>query len=127
MLENDQGMAKLAGIFDKYPNVFVDVAFTHNMRQPTHYTVGKAREFYIKYRDRILFGTDVFAAGAAASGFLNERKVLETDQVTSGLHGGPKLEGLKLPDAVLNHIYYWNTARLIPRVRQVLEARNFKI
>ena len=127
MLENDQGMAKLAGIFDKYPNVFVDVAFTHNARQPAHYTVSKAREFYIKYRDRILFGTDVFAAGAGADGFLNERKVLETNEVTSGLHGGPKMEGFKRPDPVLNHIYYWNAARLIPRVRQVLEARKFKI
>jgi predicted TIM-barrel fold metal-dependent hydrolase len=127
MLENDQGLDKLAGIFDQCPNVFVDLAFTHNMRQSANYTVSKAREFYIKYRDRILFGSDVFAAGAGASGFLNERKVLETDQVTNGLHGGPKLEGFNLPDLVLNHIYYWNAARLIPRVRQVLEARNFKI
>ncbi len=127
MLQNDQGMEKLAGIFDKYPNVFVDVAFTHNARQPAQYTVNKAREFYIKYQDRILFGSDVFAAGVGASGFLNERKVLETDQVTNGLHGGPQLEGFKLPDSVLNHIYYWNAARLIPRVRQVLEARGFKI
>ena len=127
MLQNDQGMAKLAGIFDKYPNVFVDVAFTHNARQPENYTVSKAREFYIKYCDRILFGTDVFGAGGTASGFLNERKILETDQVTNGVHNGPKLEGFKLPDPVLNHIYYWNAARLIPRVRQVLEARKFKI
>jgi len=127
MLQNDQGMEKLAGIFDKHPNVFVDVAFTHNARQPTNYTVSKAREFYIKYRDRILFGSDVFAAGGGAGGFLNERKVLETNQLTNGLHGGPKLEGFNLPDPVLNQIYYWNAARLIPRVRQVLEARNFKI
>ncbi|MCF7733440.1 MAG: amidohydrolase family protein [Akkermansiaceae bacterium] len=127
MLESDQGMTKLAGIFDKYPNVFVDVAFVHNARQPANYTVGTAREFYLKYRDRILFGSDVFAAGGGASGFLNERKVLETAQLTNGLHGGPKFEGFNLPDPVLNHIYYWNAARLIPRVRQVLEARNFKI
>ena len=127
MLENDKGMEKLAGIFDQYPNVFVDVAFTHNARQPDNYTVSKARDFYIKYRDRILFGSDVFGAGGGADGFLNERKVLETDEVTNGLHGGPKLEGLKLPDPVLNHLYYWNAARLIPRVRQVLEARKFKI
>jgi hypothetical protein len=53
--------------------------------------------------------------------------VLETNEVTNGLHGGPKFEGFNLPDPVLNHIYYWNAARLIPRVRQVLEARNFKI
>jgi predicted TIM-barrel fold metal-dependent hydrolase len=127
MLENDEGMDKLSGIFDKYPNIFVDLSFTHNMRQPAHYTVSKARDFYIKYRDRILFGSDVFSAGAGADGFLNERKVLETNQITSGLHRGPKLEGFNLPDSVLNHIYYWNAARLIPRVRQVLESRNFRI
>lgn len=127
MLQNDQGMEKLGQIFDKYPNVFVDVAFTHNSRQPANYNVSKAREFYIKYRDRILFGSDVFAAGGGANGFLNERKLLETSNVTNGLHGGPQMEGFNLPDEVLNHIYYWNAARLIPRVRQVLEARNFKI
>ena len=127
MLENDQGMDKLAAIFDKYPNVFVDLAFTHNMRQPANYTVSKAREFYIKYRDRILFGSDVFEAGGGPAGFLNECRVLETNQLTNGLHGGPKLEGFNLPDPVLNHIYYWNAARLIPGVRQVLEARKFKI
>lgn len=127
MLENDEGLDKLGKIFDKYPNVFVDLAFTHNARQTAKYTPSKARAFYIKHRDRILFGSDVFAAGAPASGFLNERKVLETNQVTNGLHGGPKLEGLNLPDDVLNHIYYWNAARLIPRVCQVLEGQKFKI
>ena len=127
MLENDEGLDKLAGIFDHNPNVFVDLAFTHNKRQVANYTVSKARDFYIKYRDRILFGSDVFEAGAKVDKFLDERKVLETNQVTNGLHRGPLLEGFNLPDSVLNHIYYWNAARLIPRVRQVLESRNFKI
>ena len=80
----------------------------------------------MKYRDRSLFGSDVFAAGGGASGCLNERKVLETDQVTNGLHGGPKVAGFNPPDPVLNHLYYWNAARLIPRVRQVRETRNFR-
>ncbi len=127
MLENDLGMEKLGRIFDQYPNVFVDLAFTHNMRQAANYTVSKSRRFYSKYRDRILFGSDVFAADADAKGFLNERKILESNQLTNGLHGGPKLEGLNLPNEVLNHIYYWNAARLIPRVRQVLGARGFRI
>jgi len=127
MLENDAGLDKLAGIFDKYPNVFVDLAYVHNMRQEEHYTVSKARDFYIKYKDRILFGTDVFGGGASGEAFLKERKLLETSEVTSGMHRGPALEGFNLPDDVLNHIYYWNSARLIPRVRQLLEARGFKI
>jgi sialate O-acetylesterase len=127
MLENDKGLDKLAGIFDQCPNIFVDLAYVHNMRQVAHFTVSKARDFYIKYRDRLLFGTDVFGAGAGADAFLNERKILETNQVTNGLHKGPLLEGFNLPDSVLNHIWYWNAARLIPRVREVLEARGFRI
>lgn len=47
--------------------------------------------------------------------------------MTNGLHKGPLLEGFNLPDSVLNHIYYCNAARLIPRVREVLEARGFRI
>jgi sialate O-acetylesterase len=127
MLENDGGLDKLAGIFDQYPNIFVDLAYVHNMRQTARYTVSKAWDFYIKYRDRLLFGTDVFAADAGADKFMNERRILETSQVTSGLSRGPLLEGFNLPDSVLNHIYYWNAARLIPRVREVLEARGFRI
>ena len=127
MLESDLGMAKLGKIFDENPNVFVDFAYVHNLRQPARYTVSKARDFYIKYRDRILFGSDVFAAGSGASAFLNERKLLETNQMTAALHGGAVLQGLNLPDSVLNHIYYWNAARLIPRVRTVLKARGFRI
>ena len=37
------------------------------------------------------------------------------------------MEGFNLPEPVLNHIFYWNAARLIPRVKQVLEAHGFKI
>lgn len=37
------------------------------------------------------------------------------------------MEGFNLPDDVLNHIYYRNAARLIPKVKQVLEARHFTI
>lgn len=127
MLQSTQGMEKLAAIFDKHPNVFVDIAYVHNDRKAADYNVAKAREFYMKYRDRILFGTDVFAAGATAQAFLKERKLLETAEVTDGIHRGPKLEGLNLPPDVLNHLYYWNSARLIPRVREVLEARKFEI
>jgi predicted TIM-barrel fold metal-dependent hydrolase len=127
MLENDAGLDKLAGILDKYPNMFVDLSYVHNMRQEEHYTVSKARDFYIKYKDRILFGTDVFGGGATGERFLDERKLLETAEVTSGMNRGPKLEGFNLPVDVLNHIYYWNVARLIPRVKQVLEAHGFKI
>ncbi|MCX6878213.1 MAG: hypothetical protein NTW21_31035 [Verrucomicrobia bacterium] len=54
--------------------------------------------------------------------------MLEDDEGLAKLAGiFDQLEGFKLPDPVLNHIHYWNAVRLIPRVRQVLEARNFKI
>jgi hypothetical protein len=93
-------------IFDQYPNVFVDVAFVHDARQPANYTVSKARAFYIKYQDRILFGTDVFGAGAGAEQFLNERKLLETNEVTNGIHGRPKMEGFNPKSEVRKSIVW---------------------
>lgn len=128
MMNSDQNMIKLGKIFDENPNVFVDLALVQKQRQPARFTVSRARDFYIKYRDRILFGSDVFAAGnnTNANGFLEERKLLETDQMASA-RSGAVMQGLNLPDSVLNHIYYWNTARLVPRVRAVLEARGFRI
>lgn len=33
----------------------------------------------------------------------------------------------RLKTRLVNHLYYWNAARLIPRVRQVLEARKYQI
>lgn len=52
---------------------------------------------------------------------------VESSRSASGLHRGPVMEGFHLPDDVMNHIYCWNAARLIPKVKQVLEARHFTI
>ena len=52
---NAEDLASVAENLDKYPNMFVDIdaRISELGRQP--YT---ARKFFLKYQDRILFGTD---------------------------------------------------------------------
>jgi predicted TIM-barrel fold metal-dependent hydrolase len=118
-------------LFDTYPNFYVDMSsqLMGLGRQPR-----AAREFFLKYADRILFGTD---GGYALdrSGWPIERfyrthyQFLETDadyfdyplaDITK--QGGWKIYGLALPDSVLALVYSGNARRLIPS-RDTVVAR----
>jgi predicted TIM-barrel fold metal-dependent hydrolase len=117
-----EDLSYVSDLLEKYPNYYVDLAAViYNLgRQP--YT---AREFFIKYQDRILFGTDGgFALGT--DGWPAERyygtyfEFLETGNEyfepplwdIENLKGW-KIYGLHLPDEVLEKIYYKNAERLI--------------
>jgi predicted TIM-barrel fold metal-dependent hydrolase len=108
---------------DKYPNFFVDIAarVPELGRQP--YT---ARRFFIKYQDRVLFGTDttpIAGAKLARDGQEMYRlhwRFLETDdeyfdpRKSHHLQSLWQVYGLHLPDEVLKKVYHDNAARLIP-------------
>jgi predicted TIM-barrel fold metal-dependent hydrolase len=109
-------------LLDTYSNYYVDIASTlHELgRQPF-----TAREFFIKYQDRILFGTDGgYALGT--NGWSIERyfrtyfEFLETkneyfEYPLWGINkqGRWRIYGVNLEDAVLQKIYYKNAARLL--------------
>ena len=67
-----------------------------------------AREFFIKYQDRILFGKDSFAADE----FPYFWRVFETNDeyfdYYRDYHAFWKLYGMGLPDVVLKKLYYQN-------------------
>jgi predicted TIM-barrel fold metal-dependent hydrolase len=106
---NDLG--RLGKLFDAYPNAYVDIAavLAEFGRQP--YT---ARDFLIKYQDRVLFGKDIYEPSEYTYYF----RVMETRddyiEYYRRRHAFWRLYGLYLPDEVLKKIYYKNSLKLVP-------------
>ncbi len=98
---------------DTYPNFYVDIdaRISELGRQP--YT---ARRFFIKYQDRILFGTDTPCNAEAYRLYF---RFLETDDEyidptpAHKLQGRWMIYGLYLPDEVLEKIYNKNALKIL--------------
>ena len=61
---NFQGTAALSALFERYPNLYVDTSIGMFLREYDHLTAAEIepyRKFCIRWADRIMFGTDVFA------------------------------------------------------------------
>jgi predicted TIM-barrel fold metal-dependent hydrolase len=114
MLMLAENLGYLESLLDKYPNLYVDLSaqVPELGRQP--YT---ARKFFIRYQDRILFGTD---GNPREDDYRDYFRFLETsdeyfDYPFSEIHsfGRWKIYGLYLPDEVLEKIYYKNAKKLL--------------
>jgi predicted TIM-barrel fold metal-dependent hydrolase len=105
-----QDLGRLGRLLDARPNVTTELgAVLYEIgRQPR-----AAREFLIKYQDRVLFGKDAWEP----SEYPTYWRVLETKDeyfdYYRDYHAFWKLYGLDLPDAVLKKIYYQNALRLL--------------
>lgn len=109
-------------LLDTYPNYYLDMSTTLSElgRQP--YTT---RRFFIKYQDRIVFGTDggslYGVKGWTVEKFYQAHwEFLETDNeymdypMQGAINQGSwKIYGIHLPDSVLQKIYYKNAARIL--------------
>jgi len=103
---------------DKHPKMYIDISARVNLlgRQP--YT---AREFFLKYQDRILFGTDFgFETGEAAEFYADHYRFLEThDEYFRPIRawgwgqGRWNIYGIGLPDEVLKKLYSENAIKLL--------------
>ena len=106
-LSNDLG--RVAALLDRYPNVQVDFAarMWELARQPF-----SARRFFIKYADRILFGTDNDPTLAM---YLAHVRQLETEDEWFWPADAEwwRGYGMHLPDRVLHKIYRDNALRLL--------------
>ena len=119
---NGEDLAKVGQWLDEYPNLVIEFASRINElgRQP--YT---ARDFFIKYQDRILFGTD--------GPWENKRlkiywRFLETrDEYFPYSDKQPppqgywRIYGIHLPNEVLEKVYFRNALRILPRLKPVYE------
>jgi uncharacterized protein len=103
----------LGKMLDSLPNVYVEFAAVMEEigRQPK-----TARNFFIKYQDRILFGKDTW--NVAEYGFYF--RMLETDDEyfppLRKYHAFWYMYGLGLPDDVLKKIYYKNALKIFPQI-----------
>jgi predicted TIM-barrel fold metal-dependent hydrolase len=101
----------VSNLLDKFPNVVVEFGARQAElgRQPR-----RAREFFLKYQDRILFGTD---QQVSEEMYRNYFRWLETNDEYFEYWGYPgqglwKIYGLGLPDPVLEKVYHKNAERV---------------
>ena len=125
--------ARVAAMLDKYPNYFIDTAARIpeiGRRDPA-----EMRRFFIKYQDRILFGTDLGvglepealmlgSTGETPPGAADVKRFydatfryFETDDRNfdhpTPIQGNWKISGIKLPREVLQKVYHRNAEKLL--------------
>jgi predicted TIM-barrel fold metal-dependent hydrolase len=121
-LANDgENLAEAGRWLDEHPNLVLEIASRINElgRQP--YT---ARDFFLKYADRILFGTD---GPRSPDRLVLYWRFLETRdeyfpyaETPFPPQGFWRIYGVHLPDDVLKKVYSENAARIIPGVKERL-------
>jgi len=125
-------LERLAGYLDEFPNIHVDLTpgiemYHHFSRKPE-----VVRDFFIKYQERILYGTDIGAKALLAAtgegiepedskmrvdlvrGFLEREGVFQFDSEKGYLFGkfAGGFQGIHLPEEALMKIYHQNFERL---------------
>jgi predicted TIM-barrel fold metal-dependent hydrolase len=113
---------RLGAFLDRFPNATIDLAA--RMSQVQYQSVRdreKVRNFFIRYQDRLLYGTDLtFGPDAKAEEFKREAHSAWTSdwrylatgetQRVDMIHAD--VAGLALPRAVIDKIYYANAVRV---------------
>lgn len=125
MANNPEDLSAVADWLDRYPNLVVEISsrIAELGRQP--YT---SRKFFIKYADRILFGTD---GPRPEARLLPHWRFFETRDENFAYAENPfppqglwNIHGLGLPDDVLRKLYHQNAARIVPGVKDRLARRD---
>ena len=104
-------LKRLGELMEEFPNMYVGIGaiIAELGRQPR-----TAREFFMKYQDRILFGKDAWQPSEFPTYF----RVLETADeyfpYYKKYHAFWAMYGLDLPDDVLKKVYYKNAMDLLP-------------
>ena len=125
-------MDKVTALLEKYPNADVEISATLQ-------DLGRAprmmREFFLKYQDRILFGSDGNPGRGIEEFWVPHWRFLETydehfdhpaqlrGPTGAPLHGRWRISGMGLPDEVLRKVYYENALRYLPSVRDSIERQ----
>jgi predicted TIM-barrel fold metal-dependent hydrolase len=106
-------LVRLGKQLERFPNITTEIGavIAELGRQPRF-----AREWFIKYQDRVLFGKDIWNPSEYHVYF----RVLETSDEYFDYyrkrHAFWKMYGLNLPDDVLKKLYYKNALGVIPGI-----------
>lgn len=119
MAELSEDLKQLSADLDRYPNMNVEIAarISELGRQPY-----SSRKFFMKYADRILFGTDGIPP---MTELIPHFQFLETWDEYFPYEDNPfppqglwNIYGIGLPDNVLKKVYHENAERLIPGIAE---------
>jgi predicted TIM-barrel fold metal-dependent hydrolase len=119
---NAEDLATVGQWLDEHPNLYVDIAsrIAELGRQPV-----TARKFFVKYQDRIVFGTDgpwpVERVRLYWRFLETEDEYFPYSEKEFPPQGFWSIYGIHLPDDVLRKVYAENAARMIPGVKERLE------
>jgi predicted TIM-barrel fold metal-dependent hydrolase len=104
-------LKRAAEVLDSIPNMYFDLsAVLYDFgRQPR-----AAREFFIKYQDRLLFGKDAYQPTEYPYYWRVFETADEYFDYYRDYHAFWKLYGMDLPDDVLRKIYYENALKVAP-------------
>lgn len=134
MASHLNSLDELGALLDTHPNLFVECGA--RLRFFYRYTPEALRDFYLKYQDRVLFGTDAWLI-AEEKPLQSEESLrawkqrqmqfysqyleyFETDHyvaVLGGFESWMRLKGIHLPPEVLEKLYHRNAERLIPGMK----------
>ena len=117
-------LPNLSRLLDTYPNFCIDTGSARWMSRELSKNPEQSRNFFIKYADRILFGTDCVARPMNSDYYTGRhsalRILLETNMASVPLPfidadtvdtGGTFINGLNLPEKVLKKVYWENAIR----------------
>lgn len=101
-------------MLDRLPNMYTDFsARISTLGLQPH----SARRFFIKYQDRILFGTDMSPSVEVYRTFYRFLETWDDQFEASPGRSTSRICGISLPDEVLEKVYHKNAERLIPGLR----------
>jgi predicted TIM-barrel fold metal-dependent hydrolase len=121
-------LPRAAALLDRFPNVCFDLAPGIEMLHNFSKRPQEARDFFLRYQDRIIFGTD-FAPGGQLSRIWVVRNFLETDEEFHVPTDEPlfwpdhrtMIRGIALPEKALRKVYAENYRRLVSSAPQPLD------
>jgi len=124
---------RMTALFERFPNVAIDLTPGIELFDGFSKQRDKWIPFFMKYQDRIVFGTDnrvshqeqrVGHDGSYFDRIAYMRRFLETDDKFEAW--GYNLQGFKLPESVIKKIYRENGIRMRGPVKPIVPAKALK-